>query len=39
MKAEKGEVTQLLNKMANGDSGAAEKLLPLVYSELHRMAA
>jgi len=39
MKAEKGEVTQLLNKMANGDSGAAEKLLPLVYSELHRLAA
>ena len=39
MKPEKGEVTQLLNEMAKGDSGAAEKLLPLVYSELHRLAA
>jgi RNA polymerase sigma-70 factor, ECF subfamily len=39
MEAEKGEVTQLLNNMAKGDSGAAEKLLPLVYSELHRLAA
>ena len=39
MNPEKGEVTQLLNEMAKGDSGAAEKLLPLVYSELHRLAA
>lgn len=39
MKPEKGEVTQLLNEMAKGDSGAAEKLLPLVYAELHRLAA
>jgi RNA polymerase sigma factor (TIGR02999 family) len=39
MKIEKGEVTQLLNAMTRGDSGAAEKLLPLVYSELHRLAA
>ncbi len=39
MKMEKGEVTQLLNEMAKGDSGAADKLLPLVYSELHRLAA
>ena len=39
MEPEKGEVTQLLNNMAKGDSGAAEKLLPLVYSELHRLAA
>jgi RNA polymerase sigma-70 factor (ECF subfamily) len=39
MKVEKGEVTQLLNAMTRGDSGAAEKLLPLVYSELHRLAA
>jgi RNA polymerase sigma factor (TIGR02999 family) len=38
MKSEKGEVTQLLNKMVKGDSGAAEKLLPLVYAELHRLA-
>jgi RNA polymerase sigma-70 factor (ECF subfamily) len=39
MKVEKGEVTRLLNAMTRGDSGAAEKLLPLVYSELHRLAA
>ena len=39
MKIEKGEVTQLLNAMTRGDSGAAEKLLPLVYTELHRLAA
>jgi RNA polymerase sigma-70 factor (ECF subfamily) len=39
MQPDKGEVTQLLNEMAKGDSGAAEKLLPLVYSELHRLAA
>src|SRR6202046_1697713 len=38
MKPERGDVTQLLNEMAKGDSGAAEKLLPLVYSELHRLA-
>jgi RNA polymerase sigma-70 factor (ECF subfamily) len=39
MDVEKGDVTQLLNEMAKGDSGAAEKLLPLVYTELHRLAA
>ncbi len=39
MTDEKGEVTQLLNAMTKGDSGAAEKLLPLVYTELHRLAA
>ncbi len=39
MDPDKGEVTQLLNEMAKGDSGAAEKLLPLVYTELHRLAA
>jgi RNA polymerase sigma-70 factor, ECF subfamily len=39
MTVEKGEVTQLLNAMTRGDSGAAEKLLPLVYTELHRLAA
>ena len=39
MDLEKGDVTQLLNEIAKGDSGAAEKLLPLVYAELHRLAA
>jgi RNA polymerase sigma-70 factor (ECF subfamily) len=32
-------VTQLLKAMAKGDSEAAEKLLPLVYGELHRLAS
>lgn len=39
MDVEKGDVTQLLNEMAKGEADAAEKLLPLVYSELHRLAA
>jgi RNA polymerase sigma factor (TIGR02999 family) len=32
-------VTQLLKAMAKGDSEAADKLLPLVYGELHRLAS
>lgn len=39
MTEDKGEVTQLLHAMTRGDAGAAEKLLPLVYAELHRLAA
>jgi RNA polymerase sigma-70 factor (ECF subfamily) len=38
MSAEDGEVTLLLKAMKNGDESAAGKLLPLVYSELHRLA-
>ena len=38
MCAADGEVTLLLKAMKNGDESAAEKLLPLVYSELHRLA-
>ena len=34
-----GEVTRLLKAMHDGDSDAAENLLPLVYAELHRIAA
>jgi RNA polymerase sigma factor (TIGR02999 family) len=34
-----GEVTQLLKAMHDGDSAAAESLLPLVYAELHRIAS
>jgi RNA polymerase sigma-70 factor (ECF subfamily) len=34
-----GEVTRLLKAMHDGDSAAAEDLLPLVYAELHRIAA
>jgi RNA polymerase sigma-70 factor, ECF subfamily len=33
-----GEVTQLLKAMHDGDPSAAEHLLPLVYTELHRLA-
>ena len=33
-----GQVTLLLKAMKSGDETAAEKLLPLVYSELHRLA-
>ena len=34
-----GEVTRLLKAMHDGDSEAAQNLLPLVYAELHRIAA
>jgi RNA polymerase sigma factor (TIGR02999 family) len=34
-----GDVTQLLKAMKSGDPSAAEQLLPMVYSELHRLAA
>src|SRR5665213_1310257 len=33
-----GEVTQLLKAMSRGDAGAGERLLPLVYAELHKLA-
>ena len=33
-----GQVTRLLKAMHAGDTQAAENLLPLVYSELHRLA-
>jgi RNA polymerase sigma factor (TIGR02999 family) len=32
------EVTQLLREWSQGDQAAPEKLMPLVYAELHRMA-
>ena len=38
MSTRNGEVTLLLRAMKSGDKTAAEKLLPLVYSELHRLA-
>jgi RNA polymerase sigma factor (TIGR02999 family) len=38
MEIEKGQVTQILKAMARGDSEAADKLFPLVYGELHRLA-
>jgi ECF sigma factor len=33
------EVTQLLNAWSKGDKEALHKLLPIVYEELHRLAA
>jgi RNA polymerase sigma factor (TIGR02999 family) len=33
------EVTQILHDLDDGDSGAASRLLPLVYDELRRLAA
>ena len=33
------EVTRILNAIEQGDAGAAEKLLPLVYDELRKVAA
>jgi RNA polymerase sigma-70 factor, ECF subfamily len=38
MCADHGEVTLLLKAMQSGDPTASEKLLPLVYNELHRLA-
>jgi len=36
---EKQEVTQLLKKAQNGDRHSLDKLLPLIYDELRRVAA
>jgi RNA polymerase sigma-70 factor (ECF subfamily) len=38
MCADGGQVTLLLKAMKSGDQSAAGRLLPLVYSELHRLA-
>jgi RNA polymerase sigma-70 factor (ECF subfamily) len=38
MTSDGGEVTQLLKAMNDGDLAAADRLLPLVYAELHRLA-
>ncbi|MGB8537090.1 MAG: sigma-70 family RNA polymerase sigma factor [Acidobacteriaceae bacterium] len=38
MCAADGEVTLLLKAMKNGDESASEKLFPLLYGELHRLA-
>src|SRR6266436_5476582 len=36
--ASREEVTGLLQAWSDGDQGALEKLMPLVYAELHRLA-
>ena len=33
------EVTALLREWSSGDRGALERLMPLVYGELHKLAA
>jgi RNA polymerase sigma factor (TIGR02999 family) len=38
MKPLSHQVTQLLKDWSNGDQGAGDRLMPLVYDELHRMA-
>jgi RNA polymerase sigma factor (TIGR02999 family) len=38
MKAETHEVTELLQDWSEGDEAALERLMPLVYDELHRLA-
>lgn len=38
MSASNGDVTTLLRAMSSGDKSAAEKIFPLVYDELHRLA-
>jgi RNA polymerase sigma-70 factor (ECF subfamily) len=38
MESSRGEVTVLLERMAEGDRSAEEELLPRVYVELHRIA-
>lgn len=37
--SEKSNVTQILQRVEDGDASAAEALLPLVYEDLRRMAA
>ena len=38
MKSSTGDITHLLNRLANGDQQAAAELVPLVYEELRRLA-
>ena len=33
------DVTQILSEIEQGDSAAAERLLPLIYNELRKLAA
>jgi hypothetical protein len=38
MSSSEEEVTALLRRWRNGDEAALDKLTPLVYDELHRLA-
>ena len=33
-----GAVTELLQAWSNGDKGALDELIPVVYSEIHKLA-
>jgi len=39
MADDRGEITELLHKLKRGDHDAERELLPVVYGELHRLAA
>ena len=39
MESTSGEVTLLLKQLATGKQDAMQRLIPLVYDELHRLAA
>jgi RNA polymerase sigma-70 factor, ECF subfamily len=39
MTSDDGEITRLLKAMKRGDPSAVDRLLPLVYAELHRLAS
>jgi RNA polymerase sigma-70 factor, ECF subfamily len=39
MEPSPGEITSLLDRLADGDRAVADQLVPLVYEELHRAAA
>ena len=38
MEQVRGDITMLLGELAGGDKAAVDKLLPMVYDELHRLA-
>ncbi len=39
MRPVSSQITELLRRWSGGDPGALEQLLPIVYKELHRLAA
>ncbi len=39
MESSPGEITRLLSELQNGNAEASDRLIPLIYAELHRLAA
>ena len=39
MPSQPSEVTEILHRMADGDAGGLDRLMPLVYAELRQLAA